>query len=174
MQTWRPCACRSPPSCRCQGRCSFACLPFPLVPLKRPTQNPPPHRTSPSGVQTILAPRMALGSMSRYQMDLQGQAESYDRPLSPAGSASSIVCLTGATPILIDQCFVWELLSVSCLGKPACFGRLPLSSGVPESCYQQYEKLCVCTLWWLSVRDRACCLCLLGRDKLVPELLCSA
>ena len=71
---------------------------------------------------------------------------------------AALACLTGATPALVDQYFAWELLSASCLGKPACFGRLPLSSGVLDSWYQQDEKLCVCTLWWLSVRDSAYCL----------------
>ena len=110
----------------------------------------------------MLAPRTALGNMSQYQMDLQGQAEGYGRPLSPADSANSTSCLTRATTALSDQCSAWELPSASCLGKPACFGRLPLSSGVPESCYQQFEKLCVFTLWWLSVSDRAHCLAYLA------------
>lgn len=158
MQIWRLRACRSPPFYRCQGRRSSACLPSPSGPLRRPIRSPPPRRTSPLGVQTMLAPRTALGNMSQYQMDLQGQAEGYGRPLSPADSARSTSCLTRATTALSDQYFAWELPSASCLGKPTCFGRLPLSSGVPESCYQLYEKLCVSTLWWLSVRDRAHCL----------------
>ena len=82
----------------------------------------------------MLAPRTALGNMSQYQMDLQGQAEGYGRPLSPADSARSTSCLTRATTALSDQCSAWELPSASC----------PLESqraSVACPCHQEYLNL---------------------------------